>query len=677
MTIASTADDDLPWDPIWAYVLGEGEEDSKGGVFRRQKKTAHEGDGIMSYIKDVLPATESRDDKIQHDRSDVKDTKDETKKNGFAWRRHNKIGESDTDDVWEWQLSLGNSYDEATPVTSSRSNNLSPLRDGPPPKNRRNNLFRRLDTESLPSKDASDTPRRTQSVQQRAKSQDSWEWGLNTGSYHDDKVSSSILAPSKDSSQVKPGRGTAFSSAFRKKNDSDSWDWQLSNGKKEKRSFVKRFSGSKEADSWDFLTATSQDKGPRRVRFARSSSKDDVEWVDTKEVVAQLERSQTSLFDWVGINPSYEEDATTQKIDRRNSEPSNGKAQKRNVVPFSESNDLFTGLFSWDGSSEDEDESSFQSSTDESSAGTFGEETGSDDDSKSQPTIVSDTSKSLNRETNENERSQILHQDINEVRLSFQPLPFGETSTTQLPKIDEETSSTESPQVITHGSAVHDVRTNSNNRNIIEGIATDEKADHCDEKEWGSIEPARSTGRGMCCSVKSLSSEQLKWTKQSGIPFHELSHEEQIRLFPKNRAVPDADQYISSSVLAERQRSRKPSTNQLLPIASPLSLFEYEYNAGRNMYLSYDCFGENSLSLLRASTPDIKSYEGNNAQTEMLVMVEVRRTCSFDNHSSPLTPIRLNAIFLNRLPLCLPQTVQFVKVVGGDHQIRRSLTPLV
>ena len=89
MTIMSAADDDLPWDPIWAYVLGEGDEDAGRSVFRRQKKTP-EGDGIMSYIKDVLPTTESRDEKIPQERLDVKDSKDEPKKSGFAWKRNTK-----------------------------------------------------------------------------------------------------------------------------------------------------------------------------------------------------------------------------------------------------------------------------------------------------------------------------------------------------------------------------------------------------------------------------------------------------------------------------------------------------------------------------------------------------------------------------------------------------------
>ena len=634
MTIMSAADDDLPWDPIWAYVLGEGDEDAGRGVFRRQKKTP-EGDGIMSYIKDVLPTTESRDEKIPQERLDVKDSKDEPKKSGFAWKRNNKVGGSETDEVWEWQISLGNSYDDLTPATtaaSTRNGKMSPMRDGPPLKDRRNSLFRRIDTESVQSKDASDTAWRVQNGQRRnnhtieAKSKDSWEWGLNTGSEHEDRVSSIKSPPKNSSTQGKPRKVSAFSSAFRKKNDQDSWDWQLSSGKKEKRSFAKRFSGSKEAENWDFLTTTSQDKGPRRVRFSRSSSKDGTEWIDTKEVIAQLERSQTSLFDWVGINPSYEEDETGQKVVRRNSDPSFGKSQKRDVASVSESGDLFAGLFSWEGSSDDDDESSFQSSTDESSVGTLGEETGSDDDSKSQPTVVSETSQSLSREINENDRSQLLSQDINEVRLSFQPSPFGESSTSQLPKIDEETASTESQLDLAQNSSVTNLKSKE-----MEPSQPDEN-DEIEQLEWSPIEQSRSVGRGMCCSVKSLSSEQLKWTAATGIPFHELSVEEQLRLFPKNRAIPDADhQYTSTSVLADRQKLVMLSNNHEHPIASPLSLFEYEYNSDRNMFVAYDNFCD-ALTLVTAPTPDIKSIEKDNGPADMLVMVEVsKKSCSNAN----------------------------------------------
>ena len=664
----STTDDDLPWDPIWAYVLGEGEEETTKGVpvFRRQKKTAREGDGIMSYIKDVLPATESRDDKISQQRSVLKDTKEESKKSGFAWKRNSQIGDTEADDVWEWQISLGNSYDEVTQATSAMNGSLSPPRDAPPLKEKRNSLFRRIDTESVPSKDGSDTARRTQSGQRLSnrtideKSRDPWEWGLNTGREHDDRISS-IMPTSKNSSQGKPRRSSTFTSAFRKKNDTDSWDWQLSNGKKDKRRFAKRFSRSRETENWDFLTTTSQDKGSRRVRFARSSSKDGTEWIDTKEVIAQLERSQTSLFDWVGINPSYEEDEGAQKIGRRNSEPSFGKSQKRNVAASSESGDLFAGLFSWEESSEEEeDESTFQSSTDESSTGTLGEESGSDDDdSKSQPTVVSDTSQSRNRKINENDRSQLLRQEINEVLLSFQPVQLAETSTSQLPQIDEETSSTESQLALVQDSAVPDSKPRS-----IEPYQANEN-DDCEQLGWGQVERSRSTGRGMCCSVNSLSSEQLKWSAETGVPFHELSVVEQLRLFPKNRIVPDADQYTSPSILAERQKSSDLSNNKTLPIASPLSLFEYEYNAERNMYVAYEKFGDDSLTHLNAPTTEIACSKNSSGQTAMLIMVEVSKKICSNIGILHATLAQCNFMF-TRLPLYLRPIAPSDKVCGGD-----------
>ena len=633
MTILNATDDDLPWDPLWAYVLGEEEGDARRGIFRKQKKTVPEGDGLMSYIKDVLPASESRDDKMPRDRDRVEVVKEprdaaKTTKSGYAWRRANKspAGASEADDVWEWQISLGNSYDEVTPATSTcRNVNSSTPRDAPPSKDRRSSLFRRGDTESVPSKDAP----------KPAKSNDSWDWGLGTGSEHDDYVSSSML-PGKEfssSSPVKPRRASAL--GFRKKVDHDSWDWQLNNGKKEKRSFVKRFGSRKEKDDWDFLALTSQEKGPRRVRFNRSSSsKDDAEWIDTKEVVAQLERSQTSLFDFVGINPSFEEEEAVSKSIRRKSDLRDGKAVKRDGTSLSDSGDLFAGLFSWDGSSdEEEDESSFHSSTDESSAGTMGEETGSDDDddddddSKSVPTIISDTSRSLNRDRNDNDRSQLIREDVNEVRLSFQPLSFGETSASQLPIIDEETSSTESQLVPAKESIARVVEPDSipmpssgattNLRDTNVPVPRAIVQDSNEQKERDPIDPSRLGGRAICCSVKGLSSEQLKWSEESGIPFHELSPEEQSKLFPKNRTVPDADQYIPSSVFAERQNSKN------ITPGSPLSLFEYEYDNGRSMYLSYANFGD-ALTLFRGLAPDITSFEKN----KMLVMVEVRiRNC--------------------------------------------------
>jgi hypothetical protein len=591
-------DDELPWDPIWAYVLGE--EDVKSGGFRQKKKVVPQEEGILSYIKDIMPVTESRDDKWSHERTDDKITNDDSKKKGLIWRRNSRTVESVPDEAWEWHISTGSSNDEVLRGISQPTRITEPTRDNPPTKEKRNIIPRR---NSRPI----DT-----------KSTDSWEWRLTTGSERDD-LNPLMKTLSKDSSPAIKGRSTRFSSPFRKKNDNDSWDWQFSNGKKEKRSFVRRFSVEKETDKWDFISVTNQDKGPRRVRFIRSSSNKDEAWIDTEEVVAQLERSQNTLFDWVGINPSFEEDESKDSKGKSLTSPFN-KSRKAVVTPHSDSNDIFGGLFGWESSSEDE--SSFQSSAEESSAYTIEEDAGSDDDSRSVPTLASDTSQSVQQDDN----------DLNEVRLSFQPVPVhGERSMEQMPKIEEVSSRDESPRDIDDISATDSVSVHDPPiaEKVVEEIKSSDVIDEYYQSGSGSMDQPRIAGRGICCSVKNLSSEQLKWSAESGIPFHELSPEEKSRLFPKKRAVSETGNYVSSADLVYPQTSNRSihdeqQTSVPLSTGSPLSFFEYEYKTGTHMYVSYDRFGDDSMRLVTGPTPVLTSSAKDEMFSDMLVLVEVR-----------------------------------------------------
>jgi hypothetical protein len=621
-------DDDLPWDPLWAYVLGE-EEDAKKGLFKRQKKPTPKGEGIMSYVKDVLHASESRDSRAINVGQDSREVREDPKRIGYAWRRNPKVEDSEAEDAWEWKISTGSYDDVATPPPHTTN-------DPQKTKEKRSILFGRNDpsvTESAPLKDTTRTKGKSSNVSGRssraleAKSSDSWEWHLSTGS---DDMLTSNTHPSRSASKTQPKKGATFSSPFRRKQDNDSWDWQLSKGKKENRSFAKRFSKSNVTDRWDFMTATSQERGARRVRFARSNgSKDDVEWIDTKEVVAQLERSQTSLFDWVGINPSYEEDESSQKVGRRHSASSNDKKQKRTLPSTSDSNNLFSGLFSWDDLSEDE--SSFQSSTDDSSAATVEEYSGSDDDSRSISSLVHDNSKQITREINEDDRQDDLPKEhLNEVRLSFLPIENDEKGSSRLPKIEEETSSTDStfgfPTINSDNRQLKAPIESQSNGIVVERDTHVDNRDESEQSGKDSIPNSHSIGRSLCGRVKKLTPEQRKWTEENGIPFHELSVEKQSRLFPKNRAIADSDKQAPSSAISDPQESNDSQLSGRQPsfaLTGPLSCYEYEYATGKNTFLSYDCFGNDSLTVVCAPTPEAKCHDESKVQNEVLVMVEV------------------------------------------------------
>ena len=513
-------DDDLPWDPLWAYVLGDEEESNKG--FRRKKKESKE-DGLISYIKDVMPTSEGRDDDRNSRRTDGKVARDETRKKGFIWKRNNTADEAQHADSWEWHISTGSSYDDfvASPPQT---------RDAPSAKERWSKLARHKEINNQ-SKEAS---------------------------------------------------------------GKDSWDWKLTNGantKREKRGLGRRFSKNRETDKWDFISTSSQEKGTRRVLFAKASSKNDESWIDTKEVMATLATSQNNFFDWVGINPSYDEDEAKASQKQKQgpiSALSRERKQKANdSSTLSDSGFLFGDIFS-SLVDENEDssfeESSFQSTTTgESSAGTIEEEGLSDDDSRSVPTVQSDASLSQTQQQARNSLSPHLHKrEVNEVRLSFQPISHDEINSNHLSIIEEEHSDND---VKNCGSELTITKQN-NPKNSDVSCPTGNKIEQENELKSTSYDPSRATGRRTCCSVKNLPYEQLKWSEESGIPFHELSREEQ-------------NNFLNSGAPVDPLVPVKSWTSE----TDPLSLFKYDYNSSVQMYVSYDHFGSETLNVSTAPTP--------------------------------------------------------------------------
>jgi hypothetical protein len=524
------ADDELPWDPLWAYVLGEEEDNNRG--FRRKKKESSQGEGFLSYIKDVLPAPEGRDDDGVGRYSDNKTSRDDKKKKGFIWRRNNAADEAQHTDSWEWHISTGSSIDDFVPPPTQP-------RDGPSAKERWSKLARDTRTKEAPVKDAT-------------------------------------------------------------------WNRKHANSaKKDKRGLGRRFGRNKEPDKWDFITTTSQEKGARKVLFSRSSSKNNESWIDTKEVIAQLETSQNTFFDWVGINPSFDEEdakASSRKKLGPIAALSREKKQQQmsDSTTMSDSGFLFGDIFSSfidENEETSDDGSSFQSSTEGSSASTIDEEGLSDDDSRSVPTLQSDTSLSqTQQQTKDSLPPHLHHREVNEVRLSFQPINQDEIYSNHLSVIEEEHSDDD-----VKVSASEVTITDSNTaKNPVE--AKIELQNNLTSSS--SYDQSRSPGRRICCSVKNLPYEQLKWSEESGIPFHELSREEQSSINSNKASTAGDQKYVQSGALDDHKISSGViSAQSWTSQPDPLSLFKYDCNSSVQMYVSYDQFGSKILKVTTAPTP--------------------------------------------------------------------------
>jgi hypothetical protein len=515
------ADDELPWDPLWAYVLGEEEENKRG--FGRKKKDPTQGEGFLSYIKDVLPSAEGRDDEGIGRHSDSKTSREDKKKKGFIFRRSSATDEAQHTDSWEWHISTGSSIDDFVPSPPQ-------TRDSPSAKERWSKLAR----------------------------------------HHDRDTQSKEVS------------------------GNDKWDWKMANSaKKDKRGLGRRFGRNKEPEKWDFMTVTSQEKGQRKVRFARSSNKNNESWIDAKEVIAQLENSQNTFFDWVGINPSFDEEdgktSSRKKLGPIAALSREKKQQQMNdSTTMSDSGFLFGDIFSSfidENEETSDDGSSFHSSTDGSSASTIDEEGLSDDDSRSVPTLQSDASLSQTQQQAKDSLPPHVHQrDVNEVRLSFQPISHDEINSNHLSVIEEELSDDE-------------VKANASELTITES-KTLKNLDEAKIELQNSLtnspnDQSRSPGRRICCSVKNLPYEQLKWSEESGIPFHELSPEEQSSLHLNKATMVDDRRYDRGVIPVQTWASQ----------SDVLSLFKYDCNSSVQMFVSYNDFGSKLLNVTTAPAP--------------------------------------------------------------------------
>jgi hypothetical protein len=679
-----SVDDELPWDPLWAYVLGEGDDRGWKPTKTRRSSKGSQEEGFLSYINDIIPEPESRDDGwLSNDRLHMKRSDSPTKRGSFGskdeakpkgiWRRSSTRRDSasepaETRESWEWKLDLNNSADDEEPYEPPRKTVSS----------RSGSFSMALDRTKQAEK---------QSIKKQS-SNEEWQWKLDLDPEVDSREASNVSTKKNNvNRRTQKNGGRSKSSRLQKDpSSSESWDWPSITGSanakedpKKGRRGLWRGREKKSSETWDWPLGTDEKvtkKGERRVRFARTPKKqNDGKWVDADEVAEQIERSHLTLLEWVGLNGSssssldtFDEVSYDRGTSRLDAKRDKGAAHQRTrtrgtklekkdlaVPPTSPDGFVFGSLFSNWGDLSSEDDSTLNSSTTQDSSAVSTEDI-SEDGTKS--TQQSDGPPSV-----ANERSK---QDVTEVRLAYQPEVPETSSTNLLPIITEEGSLEEThfysdersgsgseqtqklrgagrlegPRLLDAGESFP-IDTSSHHRigrcnSILEGVESAAlnhedvfveelllEDDLVDEAGKAVNPTPRSSGRAVCRSVKKLSDEQLKWTAETGVPFHELSQQELALLFPKVRSITDGPRQSSRSLLPSSSRgsSRSGSAHFQASIDStgPQSLFEYEYETGVHMFVSYDVAGVfvHDLTVKTAQPPSM-------LPKQILLQVEVR-----------------------------------------------------
>lgn len=138
----------------------------------------------------------------------------------------------------------------------------------------------------------------------------------------------------------------------------------------------------------------------------------------------------------------------------------------------------------------------------------------------------------------------------------------------------------------------------------------------------------------MCCSIKDLSIEQQRISAESGIPLHELSPKELASIFPKVRKVPVDQKYGRFTALEDPRTFGDYSASlEADPNCDgPQSLFQYEYETGAHMFVSYDSFGGSceSVPMQVNCAPVPRPSKDSKGSNRIIVQIEVCRHRHFD-----------------------------------------------
>jgi NADPH:quinone reductase-like Zn-dependent oxidoreductase len=114
--------------------------------------------------------------------------------------------------------------------------------------------------------------------------------------------------------------------------------------------------------------------------------------------------------------------------------------------------------------------------------------------------------------------------------------------------------------------------------------------------------------RPVCCSIKSLTPEQLRLAQSTGIPIHELNQAELMAIFPKLRSVNNDELSKDRSFVIGNSNSFEKDmpahVQATLERMGPQSLYEYEYESAVQKVLVYENFGCNPREQLKLHTGD-------------------------------------------------------------------------
>lgn len=128
--------------------------------------------------------------------------------------------------------------------------------------------------------------------------------------------------------------------------------------------------------------------------------------------------------------------------------------------------------------------------------------------------------------------------------------------------------------------------------------------------------------RVVCRSITDLSSRQRKIATETGIPIHELSKEDLATYFPKLRTVVDDKAEVIGNCNSFEAFLPAHLQTTLLRRGKPQSLYEYEYETGKHMFVSYSAFGPDARSLIELRPgPELK--DNPTGMATALMQVEV------------------------------------------------------
>lgn len=139
----------------------------------------------------------------------------------------------------------------------------------------------------------------------------------------------------------------------------------------------------------------------------------------------------------------------------------------------------------------------------------------------------------------------------------------------------------------------------------------------------GSLSHNTAVRRVACCSIKNLSEFEQVLMMETGVPFHQLSHEEIIKIFPKLLAVSDNRTGVIGRSNEFRNSLPAHLQSSLMIQGEPQSIYEYNYESEEHRFVSYKSFGTFPHSLMYVGSGRLGRPPAIGT-SDVLIQVEVR-----------------------------------------------------